>query len=113
MSNSNKSDSTNNSKNVEKTPEDRFCTNINGFIDLFKQIIEEAHEEKKTTLNPMLITIASMFVSKQINEKGSKFVIENFIKKTKDHWKEIKASFRIPKGDKPLGEERLKEYLER
>jgi putative membrane protein len=29
----------------------------------------------------------------------------------KQHWKEIKDSFRIPKGDKPLGEERLKEML--
>ncbi len=29
----------------------------------------------------------------------------------KNHWREIKESFRIPKNDKPLGEERLKEYL--
>lgn len=29
----------------------------------------------------------------------------------KNHWKEIKESFRIPRNDKPLGEERLKEYL--
>jgi putative membrane protein len=27
------------------------------------------------------------------------------------HWKEFKASFRIPKGDRPLGEVKLKEYL--
>jgi putative membrane protein len=31
----------------------------------------------------------------------------------KDHGKEIKESFKIPEGDKPLGEERLKEYLSR
>ncbi len=29
----------------------------------------------------------------------------------KNHWKEIRESFRIRKGDKPLGEEKLKEYL--
>lgn len=29
----------------------------------------------------------------------------------KYHWQEIKESFRIHKGDKPLGEERLKEFL--
>jgi putative membrane protein len=30
----------------------------------------------------------------------------------KDHWKEFKESFRIPKNDHPLGEEKLKEYLQ-
>ncbi len=30
----------------------------------------------------------------------------------KNHWRELRESFRIPKGDHPLGEERLKEYLE-
>ncbi len=30
----------------------------------------------------------------------------------KNHWKEFKDSFRIPKDDKPLGEERLKEYFQ-
>ncbi len=29
----------------------------------------------------------------------------------KHHWPEIRESFRIPKNDRPLGEERLKEYL--
>lgn len=29
----------------------------------------------------------------------------------KDHWREFKESFKIPKGDKPLGEEKLREYL--
>ncbi len=29
----------------------------------------------------------------------------------KNHWKEIRESFRIPKGDHPLGEERLREML--
>ncbi len=29
----------------------------------------------------------------------------------KHHWKEIRDSFRIEKGDRPLGEEKLKEYL--
>ncbi|MEK7184509.1 MAG: DUF2238 domain-containing protein [Patescibacteria group bacterium] len=29
----------------------------------------------------------------------------------KNHWKEIKESFKIEKGDRPLGEEKLKEYL--
>ncbi len=29
----------------------------------------------------------------------------------KDHWNEIRESFRIPVGDKPLGEVKLKEYL--
>ena len=29
----------------------------------------------------------------------------------KDHWQEFKESFKIPRGDKPLGEEKLKEYL--
>ncbi len=29
----------------------------------------------------------------------------------KDHWKEFRESFRIPKNDKPLGEQKLKEYL--
>lgn len=29
----------------------------------------------------------------------------------KEHWKEIRESFRIPDNDKPLGEERLKELL--
>ncbi len=31
----------------------------------------------------------------------------------KHHWKEIRDSFRIPKNDRPLGEERLKEYFKR
>lgn len=31
----------------------------------------------------------------------------------KDHWKEFKESLRLPKNDKPLGEERLKDYLMR
>ncbi len=29
----------------------------------------------------------------------------------KDHGKEIRESFRIPEVDRPIGEERLKEYL--
>lgn len=29
----------------------------------------------------------------------------------KNHWKEIRESFRIKKGDRPLGEEKLREYL--
>lgn len=29
----------------------------------------------------------------------------------KKHWKEIRESFHIPKGDTPLGEERLKQYF--
>ena len=29
----------------------------------------------------------------------------------KDHWREFKESFKIPEGDKPLGEEKLREYL--
>ncbi|MEK7635410.1 MAG: DUF2238 domain-containing protein [Patescibacteria group bacterium] len=29
----------------------------------------------------------------------------------KNHWKEFKESFKVAKGDKPLGEEKLKEYL--
>jgi putative membrane protein len=29
----------------------------------------------------------------------------------KAHWKEIKESFRIPLGDRPLGEEKLREYI--
>jgi len=31
----------------------------------------------------------------------------------KDHWKEIRGSFRIPRGDKPLGEVKLREFLKR
>jgi putative membrane protein len=31
----------------------------------------------------------------------------------KNHWKEFTDSFKIPKGDKPLGEEKLKEYLKK
>lgn len=31
----------------------------------------------------------------------------------KQHWQELKESFRLPKGDKPLGEEKLREYLRR
>jgi putative membrane protein len=30
----------------------------------------------------------------------------------KDHWKEFKDSFRMPQDDRPLGEQRLKEYLQ-
>ncbi len=30
----------------------------------------------------------------------------------KNHWKDFKESFKVSKGDKPLGEEKLKEYLE-
>jgi putative membrane protein len=30
----------------------------------------------------------------------------------KNHWEEIKESFRIPKNDKPLGEQKLKEFLQ-
>lgn len=30
----------------------------------------------------------------------------------KNHWKEFKESFRVAKGDKPLGEEKLREYLQ-
>jgi putative membrane protein len=29
----------------------------------------------------------------------------------KNHWHEIRDSFKIHKGDRPLGEERLREYL--
>ncbi|MDQ2933204.1 MAG: DUF2238 domain-containing protein [bacterium] len=35
------------------------------------------------------------------------------LKYDKGHWKEFKDSFKIPKGDKPLGEEKLKELLSR
>lgn len=31
----------------------------------------------------------------------------------KNFWKEMKESFRIPKGDKPLGEVKIREYLEK
>ncbi len=31
----------------------------------------------------------------------------------REHWSEIKESFKIEKGDKPLGEEKLREYLNR
>ncbi len=31
----------------------------------------------------------------------------------KNHWKEIKESFKIEKGDKPLGEEKLREYFKK
>jgi putative membrane protein len=32
-------------------------------------------------------------------------------KLNKQHWKEFKDSFKIPKNDRPLGEEKLREYL--
>ena len=32
-------------------------------------------------------------------------------KLNKQHWKEFKESFKIPKDDRPLGEEKLREYL--
>ena len=31
----------------------------------------------------------------------------------KNHWKEIRESFKIPKGDKPLGEQMIKEYFKK
>lgn len=37
------------------------------------------------------------------------FIINSLFKKT--HWGEMKESFKIPKGDKPLGEQALKEYF--
>ncbi len=39
------------------------------------------------------------------------FIINSYL--NRNHWKEIRESFRIPKGDKPLGEEKLKEFLRR
>jgi len=87
-SSSSNSSSSNGSNN--KSPEERFISNMKGMMDYCKELIQDAYESKKTTLNPALLTIASMFVSKQIADKGVKFPIENFIKKSSEHWKYIK-----------------------
>lgn len=52
----------------------------------------------------MLMAIIGAFVAMLII-----FIINSIFEK--GHWKEFVNSFKIPKGDKPLGEEKFKEYL--
>lgn len=52
----------------------------------------------------MLMAIAGVSIAMLII-----FIINSIY--NKHHWQEFKDSFKIPKGDRPLGEEKLKEYL--
>lgn len=82
--------------------EDKFVKNLQDFMTFGESLLSECHEKKITTLNPVGIGYAISFVNQRIKEKGSKWLVEEFIKKTtepedKDNsekknedWKEIK-----------------------
>ena len=65
---------------------------ITQFTVLFTDIITTAHEKKYTTLNSDMIKIGNMMLAKKMAELGMSNVMNNFIHKTKDHWKYIAES---------------------
>ena len=75
---------------VHILPEDKFVKNIQDFMDFGESVITECSEKKITTLNPNVVDLATKFANGKIKEKGHKATVEEFIKKTYDHWKHIK-----------------------
>lgn len=72
------------------SPEDKFVKNIQDFMNFGESLLTECYEKKITTLNPNGISYAIIFVNEKIKEKGNKWMVEEFIKKTYVDWNKMK-----------------------
>lgn len=73
------------------TYQDKFVQNVEGFMDFGEDIIKQCYEKKQTSLSPNGIQYAIGFINGKIKDKGNDWLVQEFIKKTHEHWKEIHA----------------------
>lgn len=71
------------------TYENKFIGVINNVIELFMDTISTAHKNGHTTLNSEMLKMAKVILSKKMDGIGAKGVMDNFIKKTNEHWEKI------------------------
>jgi hypothetical protein len=66
--------------------EEKFAKSFSGFMDFGESILKECYEKKSTTLSPNGIGYAIGFANGKVKDKGHKWLIEEFIKKTNADW---------------------------
>lgn len=68
-------------------PEERFCENINGVIEVVTFGVREAERKGQHIISPMLLSLAGAAIA----QYDKRFIIETFINKSHGHWDRIRA----------------------
>jgi hypothetical protein len=70
---------------MEETPQKRFRTNFDAFLEFLEQIISDAQDKGFSKIEPLVLGMAKMFLARL----DDKVIIEQFIGRSRSHWTKI------------------------